>query len=478
MIKIIWSGESFMISGKSRKLSNRVIKSRFYEIVLYCMDKIYGHFESGIPTYIINLEKRKDRRFYIEQEFLDRTEFNPTIVKAVEDKIPAVGLYKTVKQILQRAKNDSLSYVLICEDDHQFTSSYNKDSFTQAINDLNKEGIDVYLGGVSWFDYAITKKGKFYWVNSFTGTQFMVIYSRIYDTLLKADFHVHTTIDRWIAQLSDKVYVSVPMLSIQKDFGYSDVTEKNNVLGNVEQLFTNTINRWQSLNQIYDHIHRTKLVEILGENDCKDVQLPTYIINLKSRRDRLDHIINQFKDRNEFETNRVEACYAKNGAVGLWESIVKVVRLAKEREDEVILICEDDHMFCENYDKRILFSSIYQGAYLGADILLGGISNTRQAIPVNNYLCWIETFQCTQFTIVYNRFFDTILDTEFMESDAADLKLSSMTMNKYVIHPFISVQQDFGYSDIPVVGLDTDQYMNLFKRCHTKLDNLRRRISL
>lgn len=442
------------------------------------MDKTDGYFESGIPTYIINLEKRKDRRFYIEQQFLNRPEFNVTIVKAVEDKIPAVGLYKTVKHILQQARKDSLPYVLICEDDHQFTSSYNKDSFIHVINELYNEEVDVYLGGVSWFDYAVKKKGEYYWINSFTGAQFTVIYSRIYETLLGAVFHPNAVIDRWIAQLSCKVYVSVPMLSIQKDFGYSDVTERNNAPGKIDQLFNNTINRWVSLNKIYAHIQRTQLLKIMRPKECKDMQLPTYIIHLESQKKQLDHIMNEFKDRNEFEINQIKTCYAKNEKAGYWESILKVVRLAKEKEEDVILICEDEHVFHEKYSKRILFSAIYQGAYLGADIILGGISNTRQAIPVNDYLCWVDSFQSAQFTIVYTYFFDKILDNDFMESYDVDFKLSAMTMNKYVIHPFISVQKNIDYSGIPLEGREVDQYVNLFNRCHKQLDDLRKKAIL
>ena len=39
----------------------------------------------------------------------------------------------------------------------------------------------------------------------------------------------------------------------------------------------------------------------------------------------------------------VEACEHTNGAVGLWNSIRKIVQEAKLQEYELILICEDDH---------------------------------------------------------------------------------------------------------------------------------------
>ena len=442
--------------------------------------------KSIIPTYIINLEKRKDRRSYIEQEFANKAEFNLTIVKAIEDKIPAVGLYKTLKTILLQAKGNSLPYILICEDDHQFTNYYRKSDFIDAIDDLNRECVDVYLGGVSWFDYAIPVKDEYYWVNSFNGTQFMVIYSRIYDTLLNAEFPETTTIDVWIAQLSNKVYVSVPMLSIQKDFGYSDVTEQNNEFGKVEKYFTDIISRWEALGKIYDHLDHTKLVEILPADKCSELQVPTYFINLGSNRESIDKIEEQFEGRNEFDTQMVDGFGATNDAVGRWKSLVKVIQLAKEREDEVSLVCWNDHVFHENYNKNILFSSIYQGAHLGADIILGGISHTRQAIPVNEYLCWIDIFEGKQFTIIYNHFFDAILKEDFKDQDDVDLKLSEMTANKYVIHPFISIQKEPSISSqkepdhnhITIGNLEKSNFANKFDICEKKIDAIRQKTAI
>ena len=65
--------------------------------------------------------------------------------------------------------------------------------------------------------------------------------------------------------------------------------------------------------------------------------------------------------------NWVEACEHTNGAVGLWNSIRKIVQEAKQQEYEFILICEDDHFFTEHYTPEYLFSNIFharqQGAY-------------------------------------------------------------------------------------------------------------------
>lgn len=45
-----------------------------------------------IPTYIINLPKRKERKTWILNQFNGRTEFNLTLIEAREDSTGSLGL--------------------------------------------------------------------------------------------------------------------------------------------------------------------------------------------------------------------------------------------------------------------------------------------------------------------------------------------------------------------------------------------------
>lgn len=204
----------------------------------------------------------------------------------------------------------------------------------------------------------------------------------------------------------------------------------------------------------------------------QNLVIPTYVINLPERIDRLKHIRRQFHGRNEFDISIVEGCRHENGAIGLWQSIRKVIRIAIDSSEDVIVICEDDHEFTPYYNVQKLFGQIIGAAKQNANLLLGGISSFGQAIPVAKGRFWIDRFHCTQFTVVYSSFFQRILDEPFQEGDAADLKFSEMTSHKMVFHPYISVQHDFGYSDIPMGNLSTDQYGNLFAQSESRLKQI------
>lgn len=179
-----------------------------------------------------------------------------------------------------------------------------------------------------------------------------------------------------------------------------------------------------------------------------DFYIPTYVINMKERLDRKKHIIAEFKGRDEFDVTYMDACTHTIGAVGLWNSIVRIIRLAIENEDDVIVICEDDHYFTKNYSKEFLIENILEAHEQGADVLSGGIGGFGYAVPIARNRYWVDWFWCTQFIVVYKKFFRKIIDYAFKENDTADGVISQISNNKMVLYPFISRQKEFGYSDI------------------------------
>ena len=70
------------------------------------------------------------------------------------------------------------------------------------------------------------------------------------------------------------------------------------------------------------------------------------------------------KENRNLNLHLVEACTHSKGTIGLWNSITKVIKMAKRAgKTIVIVICEDDHFFTENYSSGLLFKEI-QEAYM------------------------------------------------------------------------------------------------------------------
>ena len=406
-----------------------------------------------LKTFIINLKERKDRRESVLKEFSNRKEFAIQIVEAIKHNVGAVGLWQTIRNILKDLNGHESDFILICEDDHQFTTDFSYQNLFTAIAEAGEKEADILCGGVSWFNNAVPVSNNLYWVEKFSGLQFTVIFKKFFRIILNATFNEFEAADYKISDLTVNKFFIFPFISTQKDFGYSDVTPKNNVPGRVSQLFDECIERVSVLNKITRHYQniRSNTLDICMD-EYKDVVIPAYIIHLSERVERKVHIEEQFLNRNEFELIFIEGYKHKIGAVGLWLSIRKIVEISIKNDDDIIIVCEDDHQFTEYYSKQLLIKTILEAGARNADMLIGGVVDSKLSVPIANELFWVGEFNSTQFLVLFKNVYKKIIDEPFDEKVTADGKLSEIAGNKLLFYPFISIQREFGYSDISPVN--------------------------
>ena len=177
-------------------------------------------------------------------------------------------------------------------------------------------------------------------------------------------------------------------------------------------------------------------------------KLPTYIVNLKSRPDRRRSMEEQFDGKPEFEVRFVDAVKDADGAAGIWKSLVKVITAAQKAGHDKILFCEDDHIFTEHYTSDYLFRNIAEAETKGVDLLVGGACGYGTGVPIGDDLFWTDWYWGNQFLIIRKNIYSRILDFNFRDGNTADGVLSGLIRRKAILYPFVSVQREFGYSDI------------------------------
>lgn len=205
----------------------------------------------------------------------------------------------------------------------------------------------------------------------------------------------------------------------------------------------------EKTNLLISRLVHQKAIEKEEINSCF---IPVYVINVKERTERKEHILREFEGKEEFEIHIIEAIKSPIGAVGLWQSMCKAVRLAIDNNDDVMIICEDDHYFTPHFNKTSWFKHIHDAHRQGADVLSGGIGGFGTAIPVAKNRYWIDWFWCTQFIVIYKKFYQRILEYNFEDTDTADGVISKLSNSKMTVYPFISMQKDFGYSDVTLLN--------------------------
>ena len=422
-----------------------------------------------IPTFIINLKKRNDRKAHILEEFRGRTEFSINLVEPIFDKIGAVSLWKTINHIIQNLAHENDEYILICEDDHQFTDAYSKLLFSKCIDEAIEKKADVLSGGVHWFNSGLQITDHLFWVDRFTATQFIIIFKHFFNTILRTDFSVNDTADYKISALSNSKFFIAPFISVQKDFGYSDATFKNNVERKMEKLFAKSSANVQMLKDVVA-FYTNQHLKGLRQESFGDISIPTYIISHQKKVEASKYIEKEFVGKKEFEITIVEGCKHDSDSVSLWLSLRKIIEMAIANDDDVIIICEDSHEFTGHYSRNFLIKNIIEAYDQGVEILLGSVGSFGLAVPIAINRVWLNHFYNARFMILYRSVFQKILNEPFDDNIKFDAVLSYTTSRKMVFFPPISTQHDSpndGFMDI--LDEDNELCISLLEGADKKL---------
>ena len=140
--------------------------------------------------------------------------------------------------------------------------------------------------------------------------------------------------------------------------------------------------------------------------DIKNV----FYINLAHRLDRKDYIETQLKNVGFSQFERFNAIKLSNGRIGCSMSHLRCLKLAKERNYEHLLICEDDTTFLNPPLLVNQLNTFFQNKHSRWDVLLLGGNNVPPYQPIDNTCIRVSHCQTTTCYLVNGHYFDTLIE--------------------------------------------------------------------
>jgi GR25 family glycosyltransferase involved in LPS biosynthesis len=178
-----------------------------------------------------------------------------------------------------------------------------------------------------------------------------------------------------------------------------------------------------------------------------------YVINLKERNDRREHIINQLSTINCLEYDIIDAVDGskidnpsriKNGAFGLLMTYKNIHNDWKNKGESDILIVEDDCMFTENFNDHLELyiksvPSDWDMLYFGAN---HNYHMGQQTKKINNYCVKTNNSYSAHCVLMKPHIFDELInmiDTQPLEVDVLMAQLQKK-YNSYSSHIALTTQ--------------------------------------
>lgn len=130
---------------------------------------------------VLNLTHRTDRRDHIINEFKTQQILDYQFWTPIYHETPFISIAKSHKMIVEYAKREGLSHIIVAEDDVKFPDT---GAFQYYIDNMPKE-FSLYLSCAYWTD---EKEGK---VNDFSSLILYTIHSSYYDTFINTPENGH-----------------------------------------------------------------------------------------------------------------------------------------------------------------------------------------------------------------------------------------------------------------------------------------------
>jgi glycosyl transferase family 25 len=197
-------------------------------------------------------------------------------------------------------------------------------------------------------------------------------------------------------------------------------------------------------------------------------------INLKERTDRLANAQEQLQSIGIIG-ERVSAVKTEMGAIGCTMSHIKCLELAKQRNYDMIFICEDDIQFTYPTKLKQCIDN-FQKTVEEWDVCIIGGNNGKPFHSVNQSCIRVFNCQTTTGYIVQKHYYETLI-TNFRESvqqlirskdkrlHALDIywKRLQQTGKWFMLTPIMAVQKE-GYSNIENRYVDYRRMMSMISK--------------
>jgi GR25 family glycosyltransferase involved in LPS biosynthesis len=408
-------------------------------------------------SWVINLERRKDRLEHITKEF---DKFNITFKRfdAIDGKkmgedvrSSQVACLRSHVGVIKESLKNGYDRIAIFEDDIIFCDDFEK-RFEYYAAAVPSDWDIMYLGGAH-FNQGLEMKPFINKVNGVYGAFAMILNNKsgLFQKIIELTESESEPIDEYYCKmLGDfNIYIFSPFF-VKTINTVSDISENKKPFSYelVNKYFKNIVNFLDYKSPEYQKFKPRLRIK----NNALDRFVDNvYCINLPKRKDKLNHIVDQFSriklgsyqiiNGIDGQKLKVEGNDQRKCEIGCLRSHISILQDAIEKEYNKIAIFEDDVIFCDDFESRFEYymntvPEDWEIMYLGSDIppLLTPIVQVRFMI----YRVWRSTGCFAMILNNKNGLFQKIIDACKKEEKPIDVYIESLfpKIYAYVFLPF------------------------------------------
>jgi len=217
--------------------NNYIFLEKYIKPYIFINNKeIFTNYHIISTAYVINLDKRTDRWEEIQDRF-NNSSIHLERISAIENTKGHIGCGLSFLKIIQMAKDNNLSTVLIFEDDNKPMDNFDlRWKVAKIWLDNNLDKWEIINGGARFYDWEnyndstessiyekqtefvdrLEENVNFFKTEKLVGANWIYINSTVYDKVLAWSYKTHGAIDAYILNRNIfNVLFILPLLGMQ-----------------------------------------------------------------------------------------------------------------------------------------------------------------------------------------------------------------------------------------------------------------------
>lgn len=163
-----------------------------------------------IPVYCTSNLQNTTKVF---KAFENRNEFILTYLEnyAVKENHSHLFSLEYLKLAVKFGLAQEEDFIIISNQKHVFTVNYNKEYLLNQIINASQLGCGILLGGISNFNRAVPLSKNLFWFDSFSSSNFVIIFSHVFSKIMQLDVETNGT--NILSEITSNKMVMYPCIS-------------------------------------------------------------------------------------------------------------------------------------------------------------------------------------------------------------------------------------------------------------------------
>lgn len=166
-----------------------------------------------LPVYVLSFNALPGLVPQTTEELSGNASFSLRFRDIPDSEREGEGHWHCIVACVREALEEEEDMIIITYDDSFLTASFRLPDFIDQVCQAGLMGCNILLGGVEGLHHVVPINSSLYWIDTFTGSCFLVLFRNVYAKILKESYEKGVSVSELLSFVTSHKMVLYPLIS-------------------------------------------------------------------------------------------------------------------------------------------------------------------------------------------------------------------------------------------------------------------------